>query len=168
MNYTIEQRPQHQPAVCFLLGIHQDEWFIRFQCPDAIFNSVLMSKTAFEQVCLELGYVPEDASTKHLRELRTKQNELAPLLVDLRDQLARITTDLAPVQEVARRLGELTKFADSIRVASEDIAYGDSGKFLEPAKAPDESTDGPSEPIADSQLDGIFPVGGKRKSAANS
>lgn len=141
MNYVIEQRPQTQPAACCMMGIHEDEWFIRLMTPDAFSGSLLISKTAFEQMAREQGFVPANKNNQLLRELKERQNELAPLLSDLLDGLSRHRSQYVAFEETLRRVEEFSGRLESI-----DVRVIESTPFE--SEGTSGSTEGPVESAA--------------------
>ncbi len=148
MNYVVEQRPQSQPAACCMMGIHEDEWFIRIMTPDAFTGSLLISKTAFEQMAREQGFVPADHNTKKLRELKERQDDLGPLLSDLLDGLSRHRSQYVAFEETLRRVEQFAGQLESIGV---DVVEPTP---IEPVRTP-EPAERPAKSALDSQLAGI-------------
>ena len=158
MNYTIEQRPQSQPGSCCLTGIHEDEWFIRLHTADAFTGSLIISKTAFDQLAREQGYVPANHTDQKIREIKELQDALAPILADI-DARTRIAT--APLVALSDAIQGIQTLARAIERFDPPVSIIDGG-FDEVEHGASDSAEGSSEPVAESQLDGIFPVGGKR------
>lgn len=155
MNYNIEQRPQSQPGACCLTGIHEDEWFIRLHTADAFTGSLIISKTAFEQLARELGFVPEGKLDRDLKEVREFQDGLAANLADLSSRVDLALSPLLNLKEAIQRIDR--EFPEP-----QIVDRGFDEPVSEPSDGTSESAEGSSEPPAKSQLDGIFPVGSKR------
>lgn len=157
MNYTIEQRPQSQPGACCLTGIHEDPGgFIRIVTSDAFLGSLVISKTAFDQLARELGYVPDNSQVSLLREIKELQDALGPVIADIDSKLNVVRDPVLGLSEALRGIKELVGSVDRLS----ELSHDDSGETAG-------SAEGSPEPTAKPQLDGIFSVGSKRSSADN-
>lgn len=110
MRYTVEQKPQIQPAACSMLGIHEDDWFVRIPISTSMYNTILLSKTAFEEIAKERGYVKRTKRVELLEELSIKQDELAPTLRYVLDELSTFDNAIQGIQALrdhADRIGSI-------------------------------------------------------------
>lgn len=115
MRYQIETRPAQQPAVCSMLGVHEDEWFIRISASDAHWGTFLLSKTAIEEICKERGYVKKTRRVELLEELRQTQNDLGPYISMLLTELGKLST-------VSTLLETVSTFTENIAGITERIS----------------------------------------------
>lgn len=121
MRYTVETRPTQQPAVCALLGVHEDEWFVRIPAMDALWGTFLLSKTGFEEICKERGYVKKTRRVELLEELRQAQNDLGPYI-------SMLLTELDKLNSVGVLLETVSTFTENIAGITERISAEISAK----------------------------------------
>lgn len=113
--FTIETTPQSQPGACFITGKHEDDWFVRLPCAEAHpFGTILVSATGFRQLAKDLGFAPKDAKVNLLEGLKETLNELGPAFTLVLDELRIAQRSLLPLEEVLRRITELTEVVGAI------------------------------------------------------
>lgn len=151
--FTIETTPQFQPGACFITGKHEDDWFVRLPCADASpFGSILISATGFRQLATDLGFAPKDAQINLLESLKEKMNELGPALSLVGDELRTARNSLLPIEEVLRRVSDLSSNLGEVAGALASAVPEDDG-----------AEHVPSEPTPEPQLAGILESANRKR-----
>lgn len=115
MPFQIETPPlQVQPAVCAMTGIIEDEYFVRIFMGDALWGSIVLSKTAIEEIGKAVNLVRKSKRVETLERIKADQDAMGPSIAMLIDKLAALgpVTDL--LQTLDTHVESLNRLTESV------------------------------------------------------